>query len=555
MQHALNKCLKYRFEFLYTFLAVLIAFSPYIRQDLIIGSDYPFHLARIETLAQNLSYGLFPNKVHVDLCYGYGYGVGFFYPDFFLYIPAILMLLGFSLEVAFKLFAGILLSAIFLSVFYCVYRLTYDRYTSLAASAVFLFSNQVLGSFYYSFTLGTSTALIFIPLAICGMYLFLAEEKSPWMLGLGFTGLLYSHVLSTFLTLIVCFVLLLIYLKKLLCTPKRIGLLFLTVLSVSALTASFWLPMLEQFLAQTFRLSEPWTWVDDNVLLLSRLIHSEGFGWTLTILVLLAGFYIFCPPTANSSVLSSGPNASKKRLRIFYCIGLILYLLPVCGKFWQIFRPVFKFLQFPNRLLTPAAILMVFAIGILFSSVIAAEHQKRTVSILILAAALYTGMNYIGNSFEMTEDFGGRTLYEEIAGLGAGEEYLPIETTRDDLTTPNIALSEQGEAISGTHVNEVFLFPASPEASYYDVPFVWYKGYEAYTDDGIQLETVKNPGNGLVRVLTNTLEQSTTISVFYSGTALTQISCIISIASFLILFIYGILHFLKTPKSITNFKN
>ena len=211
MQHALNKCLKYRFEFLYAFLTIFIAFSPYIRQDLIVGSDYPFHLARIETLAQNLSYGLFPNKIHVDLCYGYGYGVGFFYPDFFLYIPAIFMLLGFSLEVAFKLFAGILLSAIFLSMFYCVYRLTFDRYAALAASAVFLFSNQVLGSFYYSFTLGTSTALIFIPLAICGMYLFLARDENPWMLGLGFTGLLYSHVLSTFLTVIICFILLLIY--------------------------------------------------------------------------------------------------------------------------------------------------------------------------------------------------------------------------------------------------------------------------------------------------------------------------------------------------------
>lgn len=549
MQHALNKCLKYRFEFLYAFLTILIAFSPYIRQDLIVGSDYPFHLARIETLAQNLSYGLFPNKVHVDLCYGYGYGVGFFYPDFFLYIPAIFMLLGFSLEVAFKLFAGILLSAIFLSMFYCVYRLTYDRYAALAAAAVFLFSNQVLGSFYYSFTLGTSTALIFIPLAICGMYLFLAQDENPWILGLGFTGLLYSHVLSTFLAVIICFILLLIYFKKLFRTPRKIGLLLVTVLSVSALTASFWLPMLEQLFAQTFRLSEPWTWVDDNVLLLSRLIHTEGFGWTLTILVLLSGFHVICPPTPDSSAhLSDQQTASKKGLRTFYCFGLILYLLPVCGKFWQIFRPMFKFLQFPNRLLVPAAVLMIFAAGILFSSTITSKHQKRIVSMLLLAVALYTGMNYIGDSFEMTEDFGGRILYHEIAGLGAGEEYLPIETTRDNLTTPNLAFSELGGAISGTRINEVFLFPASPESDYYDVPFVWYKGYRACTDSGMQLETVKNPENGLVRVLTDSLEQPTTISVYYSGTTLSKISCTISIFSFLILLGCAVLYLRKCRK-------
>ncbi|HJD32590.1 MAG TPA: hypothetical protein H9912_11730, partial [Candidatus Eisenbergiella stercorigallinarum] len=146
MHHYLAQCKKYRFEFLYAFLTVLLSFSPYIREDLITGSDSSFHLARIETLAQNLSYGLFSNKIHVDLCYGYGYGVGFFYPDLFLYIPALLMCIGFSLEVSFKLFAGLLLSGIFLSMFYCVYRLTKDRYAALSSSAVFLFSCQVMGS-------------------------------------------------------------------------------------------------------------------------------------------------------------------------------------------------------------------------------------------------------------------------------------------------------------------------------------------------------------------------------------------------------------------------
>lgn len=455
------------------------------------------------------------------------------------------MLIGLSLEVSYKLFAGLLLAAIFFSLFYCVYRMTRDRYAALAASAVFLFSNQVMGSFYYTFSLGTSTALVFFPLAVCGTYLFLEREEKPFLLGIGFTGLLYSHVLSTFLAVIVCFILLLIYVKKLFHNPGRIGLLFLTVLTVSALSASFWMPMLEQFLAQPLRLSEPWTWVDDNVLLLSRLIHTEGFGWTLTILVLLTGFFEICPPPDGSSPRYHPFLAAQKQLRIFYCFGLVLYLLPVCGKFWQIFRPFFKFLQFPNRLLVPAAVLMVFSVGFLFSSVIPSEQRKRTACALLLAAAFYTGMNYIGNSFEMTEDFGSRVLYQEIAGLGAGEEYLPLETTRDDLTTPNTAFSGTGETVAGTRRNEVFLFSASPGSDYYDVPFVWYKGYRAYTEAGDSLKVVKNPGNGLVRVMTDSLDQTAVIRVFYAGTPLITISCIISACSFLLLFGYGIRYFIK----------
>ena len=78
---------------------------------------------------------------------------------------------------------------------------------------------------------------------------------------------------------------------------------------------------------------------------------------------------------------------------------------------------------------------------------------------LLLAASLYTGMNYIGDSFEMTEDFGGRILYQEIAGLGAGEEYLPIETTRDDLTTPNIAFFRIGGGNFRHTYKRSFSFP------------------------------------------------------------------------------------------------
>ena len=252
----------------------------------------------------------------------------------------------------------------------------------------------------------------------------------------------------------------------------------------------------------------------------------------------------FAPPDGSSPRYHPF-LAAQRQLRIFYCFGLVLYLLPVCGKFWQIFRPFFKFLQFPNRLLVPAAVLMVFSVGFLFSSVIPSEQRKRTACALLLATAFYTGMNYIGNSFEMTEDFGSRVLYQEIAGLGAGEEYLPLETTRDDLTTPNTAFSGTGETVAGTRRNEVFLFSASPGSDYYDVPFVWYKGYRAYTEAGDSLKVVKNPGNGLVRVMTDSLDQTAVIRVFYAGTPLITISCIISACSFLLLFGYGIRYFIK----------
>ena len=286
----------HKFEILLSFFTILLVFSPYIREDLIIGSDSPFHLARIETLKQNLLYGIFPTKLHVDICYGYGYGVGFFYPDFFLYIPAFFRILGLSLEVSFKLFAGLIQAGIYFSVYYCIYRLTYDRFASLSSAVVYLFSNQVLVSFYYDFTLGTSLGLIFMPLAICGMYLFLYRDQKPYMLGIGFTGLIFSHVLSTALALFACTLLLIIQLAKRAISFRKIGILSITVILVSGLTACFWLPMIEQFLMQKFRVSQPWTYIDDNTFPLVNLFFTNGLGWVFTIIIFLIGFCIITPP-------------------------------------------------------------------------------------------------------------------------------------------------------------------------------------------------------------------------------------------------------------------
>lgn len=526
MKNFFRKLYVYRFEIVISFLAILFAFSPYIRSDLIIGSDSPFHLARIETLEQNLRYGIFPTKVHVDLCYGYGYGVGFFYPDFFLYIPALLGLLGLSLEVSFKLFAGMLLTGIFGSIFYCIYKLTNDCQAALGAAIVYLFTNQVLGSFYYEFTLGTSLGLIFIPMAICGMHLFLAENQKPYMLGIGFTGLIYSHVLSTALALVVCIIILIFQYKKLFSIPGKLKSLLLTVFAVACLTASFWLPMLEQFFSQKYRVSQPWTFVDDNVLQLVNLIRNDGFGLVLTSITIILGLWMLLYHNYN------------KNITFFYGLGFIFMLLPLCSHFWKFSRNIFKFLQFPKRLLGPASILMIFAFGLWLSNQKIDTRHKKYFNIFLLLLSLYAGLNYIDGRLGAVEDFGNRTLYLEIAGIGSGEEWLPLETTRDYITTPNLSISDTGISVTGTRAQKFFSFKADSDAKYYDVPFVWYKGYEAITSNDQHLPITKDPATGITRILTDKLSEDTTVTVWYQGTILQTASYIISIVAFLFLIIY-----------------
>ena len=177
----------------YILCVTAICFIPCCLKGIWMGSDAPFHLARIESLNQALQMGIFPVKVHPSLAYSYGYGVGIFYPDFFIYLPAVLRMAGCSLEVSYKIYIFILLLELFVSMYVCVRKKTGDIHLALAAGTLYLFSYPVIDGIFKSFTLAQTQALVFLPLALMGMVLFVEKDEFPWMLGIGFIRMRYQQ--------------------------------------------------------------------------------------------------------------------------------------------------------------------------------------------------------------------------------------------------------------------------------------------------------------------------------------------------------------------------
>ncbi len=68
-------------------------FIPYLGQGFPMAPENDFHYARITSMVESLKQGIFPPKLRPMLMQQFGYGVGFFYPDFFFYFPGVLMLL------------------------------------------------------------------------------------------------------------------------------------------------------------------------------------------------------------------------------------------------------------------------------------------------------------------------------------------------------------------------------------------------------------------------------------------------------------------------------
>lgn len=68
------------------------------------GHDLTFHLSRILAIKDGLVTGEFPVKIYPGYIDGYGYANGLLYPDLFLYIPAVMTLLGLKLLTSYKVF-------------------------------------------------------------------------------------------------------------------------------------------------------------------------------------------------------------------------------------------------------------------------------------------------------------------------------------------------------------------------------------------------------------------------------------------------------------------
>ena len=80
-----------KFLILIFICTIFIIILPNLNSNLLIGDDYTFHLARIQSMADSIKSGLFPVKINSTLANSFGYGASLFYPDLFLYFPSLIM--------------------------------------------------------------------------------------------------------------------------------------------------------------------------------------------------------------------------------------------------------------------------------------------------------------------------------------------------------------------------------------------------------------------------------------------------------------------------------
>ncbi len=543
------------------FCVVLVLTVPLLRRGLVPGHDWVYQLNRIQNIGNGLKLGLFPNKIHVFSFNGYGYGSGLFYPDFFLYLPATLMFLGLSLNVSYKLFLLLVIILLTCSSYFSGKYIFKSRLAG-TLTAVFLVTSQtIVTNMYVRCALGETLATIFIPITIAALYNIVYEKFSkPHLLILAFTGLIYTHTITLFLTGLISLFIILVNMNKVFVLKKggsrhNLNIIlktFFCIFVTLALSISYWMPMLEQFLDAKFYVNNSAykvsnlltdSTVDPRTLFLERNTVGSMFPIAF-ITVLLIGTLLGLNKKTNCL------HQAKK----FVIFGTVLAssTLNFFKKVWRILNcTAVTFIQFPWRLHVFAVVFLSLGIaGVLEFLTKNNEDKKHLVLILPIFSMLCCALSVRLISRSVIKSSSDITSY----AIYGGNEWLPEDTDISKLTTPTTVYGENGSGIAlNKKEGNKISFLSNGRSVYFDVPLLFYKGYSAYLLDKenkkYELKIDKSINNNLVRVFNeNRLEG--TIHVFYKGTKIQYLSYTVNTISFFVLIVYVLIEKLKKYKKI-----
>lgn len=516
------------------FLTIIVASIPLLQKNLVIGDDYEYHLARIQSITDSLKAGIFPVKVHSELGDSYGYGSGIFYPNLFLYIPAIFELIGFDLILSYKIFIILMLCFMFIITFFSIKHITDENNSALIGTVLIILSKALILNLYHRFALGEFLGYIFIAPVIAGIYDFVYRDfKNPIYIFIGFFGLINTHLISTVICFVFCSIYCIIHIRSILKNWKKILKIMLVAVLVLISTCSFWLPMIEQYGIQEYKFSEPWTSIQNDEFRLIDAIgkgrYSLGFSIVLFIPILIIKIF---------------DKELEIKSKEFFILAMFIILLQITNIFWNVTKDYSNIIQFKWRLLGIDTVLFSISIALSFKNLNTNFKYKFEYCIIVVfLIASYFSIDFIYYDSKIDDlldisNFESSGVYDFEFAIGGGREYLPIETDYRTLISPNVAISSENEKIEVSKNNLNIEFYSEKSTKYYDIPFIYYKGYVANLtkEDGniVGLEIEKNNSTGMVRVYMPENEQGR-VHIWYNGTKIQKLSLLISVFSLIII--------------------
>lgn len=528
---------------------------PLLFDHLYIGPDLGFHISRIKGLADSISAHQLPAYISPYTNNGFGYAMGLFYGDIFLYPFAFLYLIGVPVIIVWKI--AITIITVFTVIFAFILSKNMFKKTSTQVISVFLYtmSNVRISYAYNTNGLGTLLAMMFLPLLLLAVYkMFILKEEPYLLLSLSFVCILLSHLLSFTLSVLFFGILLIVDYKNI--EKARVLFVLKSALLAILLSAFFLFPLLEQMQSQKF-----WSSFLNTSTNLDFFINSQKP------LLYVFSDYLFDTYPANSYVgciysigaiisylLYKARNKKDKSLVVafvFLIVGLFLE-----SKILPLYKVSFlRYVQFIYRINIIITTLSVYIIGRML------DVNKKAVIVECLLVG-YCIFN-VGDAFyaivKNEYQINNKADYEELYDIGAKKikdshyfnqyeigmgEYLPYTNSYPYyLVDTNIEFANEDVAVwDYVRIGTTFEFTTNYSYSdYIYLPLSWYKGYyyQEINENGdivFEKECTYNEYSRRVGMFMENGDHH--YKVYYKGTSVQHVSLYISIFAWVALIIY-----------------
>lgn len=503
---------------------------PYFYDGMVSGADLTYHLHRIEGVKDGLLTGQFPVRLEPRWVFDHGYANGIFYCNLLLYFPALLRMAGFTMTESYAFYCIGLNIATAAIAWYCFNGIFGDRIIGLVCSALYTLSIFRFFKLVMVGAVGEGSAYTFLPLVVYGIYLVFEKDvkdrefhKSWIILGLGYAGLIQTHVLTCEITALFTVLFCLIYIRRVFTWPRfrqlACGAFF-------ALGLSLWylVPFVDYYLTQDVRIRHA----------SARTIQDRG---TILAQILQQFWFSRIPESMEGK---AGDLLNPIGVGLFLVIGMMIFWLLLffgdlqkqkeaeksfaikaagfgCLALWMstnsfpwdniqkisgIAATLVSSLQFPNRFLGWGTVLLVTVTGYVIRYF--QNNRKIFYQMSLITAAVSLSASYL---FMMDSGVQKRdvTLYnQESMGFGyiSGEEYLIYGTDSTKLTfarpeaNENIQIEDYEK--SGLNIS-FFCRNDSTREEIVTLPVLMYKGYAAGDDKGEALE-ITDDGRHILQV-------------------------------------------------------
>ena len=557
------------------FFSSLPVFSVYLKD----GYDLLFHLNRIEGIKNALLDGQFPVRLPYSWMNGYGYAVSIFYGDSLLYFPAVLRILGFTVQGAYKAYVLTINFATIAVSYWCFYKIIRNRKIALAGCVVYVLAPYRLLCIYLRGAVGEYTAMLFLPLVLYGLYVIYAEndKRAKWLpLAIGFAGLVQCHIISTLLTALFAALFCFANLKK---TVRWKNFKQLLIAVCAVVVADFWfiVPFLDYFqfeyrsteLNLLGKMNAHGTFLSQLFALFPR---GTGDAYTIDGGIGQTGEMSYPLGAAFGMVAVCyflyllGREKDKKRepdklikLGNYALVGGILATIMTCVWFpWDFIQQAFdgklalivQNIQFPWRILGIASLLFSTAFICLLGSLKSTGYRKEAVVLtgLVVVLTSISACYFYSDNEDRREPLYIQSETDIHSEVGEGIEYLLKGTDIGSWLNDEVIMDEPIENFAYEKVkgSSFITYKNSTDSEVYaDIPVFCYKGYQAKDiDTGETIEIMSGEQNRIRVVIPSGYEG--TIKVRFQEPLYWRISEVVSIIGIL----GGIYILLKTKRNV-----